>query len=81
MNEIIRSSPSDRDVAAILNYFLEQCAEEAADHFLTGLEKTFNAIAALPNLGHPWESSDPRDKDLRLLACERFPELISCSIG
>jgi plasmid stabilization system protein ParE len=70
--EVIRSSPSERDVAAILSYFLEQHAEDAGQRFVSELQRTFDDIAAFPHLGHPWESSDPRDKDLRYCLVHEF---------
>jgi toxin ParE1/3/4 len=63
--DIIRSSPAERDIARILNYFLAEDAEIAGGRFGEQLEAALAAIAALPNLGHPWESPDARDKDLR----------------
>ena len=74
--DIIRSSSSERDVAAILGYFLDQHADTAGDRFLQELQKTFDSIAALPDLGHPWESSDPRSSGLRYWPVRRFEKYL-----
>jgi toxin ParE1/3/4 len=70
--KVIQSSPYQRDLARILDYFIDQDAVDVAQRFVVALDETFASIADLPNLGHPWESPEARSQGLRYWPVIRF---------
>ena len=70
--EIFRTSSFWRDLQAILDYFAEMHAEDAALRFLDALDETIHFIEEFPDLGSPWESSRPRRAGLRFRLVKGF---------
>ena len=74
--DIIRSSPFERDLARILQYFLDQHAEDAGDRFLLQLDSTLAAIQANPGSGSGWESPHPRLQGIRYRQVKGFENFL-----
>lgn len=72
MMEIVHASSSWRDQKRIIDYFDAAHAEGAAMRFLEALDETIAFIAEFPDLGNPWESSNPRHVQLRYRLVKEF---------
>ena len=64
MIEIIYSSTVRRDQKRIIDWFAADDAIDTALRFIDAMDATANFIAEFPDLGNPWESSNPRHADL-----------------
>lgn len=62
-NEFKRSSTSEREFTALIEYFAA-IDDELARRFMKAVDDTIDAIADFPELGIPWESPRPRQRNL-----------------
>jgi toxin ParE1/3/4 len=59
MIEIVHASSSWRDQKRIIDYFDAEHSEAMAIQFLQALDETIRFIREWPDLGSPWDSSNP----------------------
>lgn len=70
--KILRRPRSERDVVGIA-YHIAQRSLSAADRFLDAYDQTLKDLLALPYLGSPWETPQPKHADLRCWPVNGFP--------
>ena len=81
MIEIIYTSKVRRDQKRIIDWFAAEDAVDAALRFIDAMDATASFIAEFPELGNPWESSNPRLEGLCLFSArllvyaKRLPRL------
>jgi toxin ParE1/3/4 len=72
MSGVIRKTLQARvDLVEIADY-LAQGSLAAAERFLQAAEQAFAGLAAMPGLGSPWESSNPRLQEVRTWSVPGF---------
>jgi plasmid stabilization system protein ParE len=74
--DVFHASSSWRDQKQIIDYLSKVHAETAALRFLQALDDTIAFIADFPDLGNPWESSNPRHGGLRYRLVRDFENYV-----
>jgi toxin ParE1/3/4 len=57
---ILKSSQARLDLVAAADYLEQAAGLATAERFLDAVEQALAALAAMPLMGSPWESSHPR---------------------
>lgn len=73
---VVRRAQAQEDVADAIEYYLEQGAPDAAEGFITALEKTIGRIGCHPASGSPRYAGELGLPDLRFLQVKRYPYLV-----
>lgn len=73
---IVRSPSLWRDLRGITDYFKGINAEKTAVRFARAVDDTIEFIGQFPDLGNPWESSDPILARLRYRLVKRFKRFL-----
>ena len=74
--EIVRLSSFWLDLKGLVDYFDEVHAEATALRFIDAVDETIDSIASFPDLGGPWESSNPRHQGMRMRLVSGFENYI-----
>lgn len=69
--QVIRKIQAKHDLAS-LSSFIALNNRRSAERFLAAAEKAFASLAAMPGMGAPWESANPRLADLRFWSIRGF---------
>ena len=73
---VLRRAQAQEDIADAVAYYLEQDAPDAAQGFITALEKAIGHIARHPSSGSPRYAGELNLPDLRFWQIKRYPYLV-----
>ena len=73
---VLRRAQAQEDVADAITYYLEQDALDAAEGFITALEKAIGHIGRHPASGSPRYAGELGLPDLRFWQIKRYPYLV-----
>jgi len=73
---VLRRAQAQEDVADAIAYYLEQGAPDAADGFITALEKAIRHISRHPASGSPRYAGELGLPDLRFWHIKKYPYLL-----
>ncbi len=73
---VVRRAQVQEDVADAIAYYLEQDAPDAAEAFITALEKAIGHIGRHPASGSPRYAGELGLSDLRFWQVKRYPYLV-----
>ena len=73
---VLRRAQAQKDIANAVAYYLEQAAPNAAEGFITALEKTIGHISRHSKSGSPCYAGELNLPDLRFWQIKRYPYLL-----
>jgi len=73
---VLRRVQAQEDVIGAITYYLEQDAPDAAEDFISALEKSIGLISRYPASGSPRYASELGLSDLRFWQIIRYPYLV-----